>query len=249
MQKHHHNEIQWLTFDLLSEANIAHGIFLRHGGYSEHPFSSLNVSDDVGDHSPSVQKNRRVICDILEMPNLTFTKQCHGDALFEVLSHQKVPLQNADILATRVPGVGLAIQHADCQAAIFYDPIQKALAVAHAGWRGSVANVYAKTVQFMQAAYNSKPQNLLVGISPSLGPEDAQFIHYKQELPESFWKFQTKPNYFDFWAISRMQLETCGIPSEQIEIAGISTFSHPEDYFSYRRDKVTGRHATVAMLR
>ena len=142
------------------------------------------------------------------------------------------------------------IKHADCQAAIFYDPEHRAIANVHCGWRGNVQNIYRETVREMRRHFASRPENILVAISPSLGPEKAEFINFKKELPEAFLPYQVKPTYFDLWAISRMQLESEGILSHHIQIASICTYSHPEDYFSFRRDnRVTGNHGTVAVLR
>ena len=141
------------------------------------------------------------------------------------------------------------VRHADCQAAIFYDPKNKAVANVHSGWRGNVKNIYRSTIQKMRRVFGSKPADLLVCISPSLGPDCAEFIHYKAEFPEDFWAFQIKPYYFNLWAIARYQLELSGILPHHIEIAEICTNTEVEDYFSYRREKVSGRHATLAMLK
>lgn len=153
-----------------------------------------------------------------------------------------------DALVTADKGMALMIKHADCQAAIFYDPTNQAIANVHAGWRGSVSNIYAEIVHTMQQTFGSRPQELLACISPSLGPEEAEFIHYNQELPEELWDFQVKSNYFDFWAISEYQLQAAGLLPHHIEIAKISTYSNAHDYFSYRRERVTGRNGTVVAL-
>jgi copper oxidase (laccase) domain-containing protein len=89
---------------------------------------------------------------------------------------------------------------------------------------------------------------LFAAISPSLGPCCGEFVNYHQELPEAFHGYQIRPNYFDFWAISKDQLRDSGVRSEQIEIAEKCTVCE-EDYFSYRRDGVTGRFASVIGLR
>src|SRR5262249_11397000 len=97
-------------------------------------------------------------------------------------------------------------------------------------------------------AFGSRPEDLLVGISPSLGPHSAEFKNYRTEFPQELWGFQVRPEYFDLWALARHQCEECGILPQHIEIAEICTYANPEDYFSYRRDGVTGRNATVAAL-
>ena len=90
------------------------------------------------------------------------------------------------------------------------------------------------------------------GISPashSLGPDHAEYKNYKQEIPQDLWSFQTKPNYFDFWEISKKQLNGCGISEKNIEISCLCTVCNKNDYFSYRADKKTGRNVTIAALK
>ncbi len=172
-------------------------------------------------------------------------RQVHGD---RVVVAQADEAPEADGLMTNEPQLCLTIKHADCQPAIFYDPTLKVLASVHSGWRGSVQNIYHKTVEQMKQTYGVKPENLLVSIGPSLGPEKAEFIHYKTELPESFWKHQTALNHFDFWAISREQLTQAGVLDHHIEILGLCTYSDKENFYSYRRDKTRLRHYTLAAL-
>jgi len=240
-------ELDTHTFDIFSEFPLRHGVFLRNGGKSLPPYDSLNVGYCVGDKKEHVQENIEKIKDALSMSTLSCGVQCHGSEIAYVDKEIPVGERMCDVLTTSQPEQGLMIKHADCQAAILYDPINHAVAGAHVGWRGSVQDVYSKTIAYMKARYGTKPQNLFVGISPSLGPESAEFIHYRKELPESFWDFQIKDHYFDFWEISRWQLTSCGVPSSHIEIASIDTFTD-ERCFSYRREKKTGRHATVVVI-
>ncbi len=243
------NGIAWLEFLIFQQFPLLkHGIFLRHGGESSATFKSLNLSYSVGDSASAVLSNEKKITSILELKRIVRGNLCHGKEIFAVDHSIDKTTTLCDGLSTQICDTGLLITHADCQAAIFYDPITRSLAVVHAGWRGSVQNIYAETIQQMQVLYGSSPSNIYVGISPSLGPQDSEFIHYRKELPESFWQFQVKPTYFNFWEISKRQLLEKGILSHHIEIAGISTYSNPHDYFSYRRDKITGRNATVAAL-
>jgi len=236
------DNIQWIEFEIFSNHPLRHASFLRHGGYSTFPYHSLNFSYSVGDDPINIQKNEEKICHILNIPSITRARLCHGNTINLAPSSDL-----CDAIATSQPNLGLLITHADCQAAIFYDPVQHALANVHCGWRGNVQNIYAKTISFMQKKFGSSPQNILVGISPSLGPNDAEFLNFQEELPWHFHSMQSKPNHFDFWAISKMQLTEAGILPHNIEIAEISTLSS-EDCFSYRRTKTSGRHGTVAML-
>lgn len=244
-----HNGIHWLEFEILSEfPKLKHGVFLRHGGVSQGKYMSLNLCYGVGDDPANVTSNHAKVKDVLGMPRLYWASQVHGKKILNVDTTWDNNDAECDALCTNHLNKAIMIHHADCQAAIMYDPVHHAVANIHCGWRGSVQNIYAEAVQWMQHAYGSKPQDLFVGISPSLGPENAEFIHYRQELPEHFWEFQIKPTYFDFWAISVEQLQQCGLLRNHIQIAGISTYAHPEDYYSYRFAKVRGGHGTIALL-
>jgi len=104
-------------------------------------------------------------------------------------------------------------------------------------------------VRCLQENFGSRPPDLLVGISPSLGPCCAQFINYRQELPPEFWPYQIRPDYFDLWRLSQDQLQAQGVRPEQIQLAGLCSRCQAADFFSYRRDRHTGRNATVIALR
>lgn len=243
------NGIEWLEFELFAVfPKLRHGIFLRHGGSSIGDCASLNCGYSVGDDPKAVASNIQKIADILETSVLFSSKQCHGKEIIDVTSSNCSEVPFCDAVATTCPDITLMIKHADCQSAIIYDPVRHAAANVHSGWRGSVQNIYAESVGFMRNHYGSQPEDLHVGISPSLGPHDAQFINYRKELPEPFWEYQIKPDYFDFWEISKMQLMQCGVQSNHIQISGISTLSNPQDFFSFRYNKNTGRHATVVKL-
>lgn len=244
-----YNNIEWLEFELLSEIkDLRHGVFLRHGGMSGPPFNSLNFGYTSGDDRSVVVHNRNQILHILNIPKLMTGKQNHGKRV-ELVNSSYEPVEFCDGLITQEKNLGLLMTHADCQAAIFYDPCHKAIANVHCGWRGNVQNIYRETVLAMKEKIGTQPQDLIVCISPSLGPDAAEFKNYKEEFPTSFWGYQFKPNYFNLWEIARDQLENEGILPHHIEIASLCTFSHMEDFFSYRRDKITGRNATVVSLR
>lgn len=254
MRRKKKGEIEWLEFELFQEfKEIKQAIFLRKGGCSQGSYDSLNTGFQSGDQKEHVQENIRRIHQIFEEESrsrcdLIAAIGCHGNQI--ALVEEKTPKEIAavDGLITQMSGKMLMMRHADCQVALIYDPIKKAIANVHAGWRGSSLNIYKEAISFMKHTFDSHPANLLVGITPSLGPEEAQFIHYQRELPKPFWDFQPREYYFDFWAISRFQLEQEGVLPHHIEIAHLSTYQNPHDFYSYRRDKITGRHATCFMI-
>lgn len=239
-----------LIFPAFASPTTFHGTFTRRGGVSPAPFDSFNVAFGLADDERNVRENRDRIKKDFGITVLVSGRQVHGDKV-AVIAEKPADDQivaNCDGLITDVAGIGLLIQHADCQAILLDDPVNRAVGIVHAGWRGSVANIARKTVETMQKNYGTDTTDLKAAISPSLGPCCAEFVNYQQELPTAFFKYQVRPNHFDFWAISRDQLRRAGIRSENIAVANQCTVCNP-DYFSYRRDRITGRCASVIGLR
>lgn len=249
MLRHKHNEIEWLTYELLADCkHIDHRVFLRHGGSSQAPYDSLNFGTNVGDDPKHVSANYEKAREVMQCSSIVVADQRHGKSIMRMSQGNRSHTFGCDGLTTNARNLPLLIQHADCQAACFYDPIKQALTMVHCGWRGNIQNIYAEAVAEMRSQYGSNPADLLVCISPSLGPEKAEFVNYKEELPESFWQFQSQPFHFDLWALGEWQLTNAGVLPEHIQIARECTSSNPQDYFSYRRSNVTGRHGSLAIL-
>jgi polyphenol oxidase len=244
MNKKEAEGVTWLEFELFAECKgIKQASFLRHGGTSEGGYATLNLGLFTQDLHERVLANHQKIESLLGFPSLAFLQQLHSNHLVEA----KVGSQLGDALMTDQQNLGLLITHADCQAALLYDPTHAAIAAVHCGWRGQILNIYKSTIAAMQAKYRSNPADLLVAISPSLGPTAFEFLDWREKLPPSFHAFQEKPNYFNFWEISRNQLLDSGILSHHIQVAAICTYSHPEDHFSHRRHHL-GLNGTMILL-
>lgn len=240
--------IQWLEFELLKAYPLQQAVLCRQGGASSFPFNSLNLSFAVGDHPHCVEQNLEQVKQQLHIYHLLYAAQCHQDQFIEASLHTPCQLP-VDALITAQKKLTLMIRHADCQAAIIYDPIHHVVANVHVGWKGNVLNMYQKIVHQMTRIYHSKPKELIACISPSLGPQCAEFKNFEKELPPSFWQFQIKPFYFDLWAISRWQLLEAGLISKNIEVMQQCTYTDENAFFSYRRDKrLTGRNGTIVTL-
>jgi YfiH family protein len=251
MAEYDKSKLEWLEYNLLGQyPHVLHGTFSRHGGISNgQHFGTLNLSDATSDSHEHVKTNRETVRKTLDIPHIVYPHQMHSTKIERVSAkNHQGPLQ-ADALYTSEKNVGLGITHADCQAAILYDPVHEVVAIAHCGWKGSVQNLYARVIETLQREVGTQPHNLLVCISPSLGPDHSEFKNYKQELPKEFWEFQTKPLHFDFWGISRMQFQKCGVLPKNIEMAEICTVCNTQDYFSHRADKNAGRNATIVALK
>lgn len=235
-------------------AHCTCAMFSRHGGLSSGRYDSLNVADNVGDRDGAARDNRHLVKKALAIPHVLRARQIHGSEIYcltEPLSHD-LEVDGFDALITDQAGVGLMIQQADCQAVLLFDPVRQVIAAVHCGWRGSVQNILLRVVAAMTDNYGTVPADLQALISPSLGPCCAEFINYREELPEQFYPFMVQDNYFDFWRISRRQLQDAGLAEERIRAAEICTCC-AEDYFSYRRAGrlsrgVTGRNCSVIVL-
>jgi YfiH family protein len=180
----------------------------------------------------------------LGLDEIRTVTQVHGDRVVVITEPaQETEQEEADAMVTDIAGIGLLIQQADCQAILLYDPVRRVIGAVHSGWRGSVANIIAKTIATMKASFSCSPTDIQAVISPSLGPCCAEFIHYKTELPESMHPFHVGGNRFDFRAISRHQLQAAGLRPEKIWSSGQCTMCN-SDYFSHRRSVRQGRRAT-----
>lgn len=240
----------WLEFELLADIKkISHGLFLRHGGASAGAYSSLNFSYKVEDNPHHVSSNVTKGKRLLGVKDVIRGRLNHGTRVVIVNDGDDSPSSSYDALITQRPDLGLLITHADCQATILYDPVIHVIANVHCGWRGNIENIYQKTVTMMKERFSTKPENLLACISPSLGPDSAEFVNFKTEWPEPFWQFQVKPTYFDLWSLSEHQLIQCGLLPHHIEVARLCTYVSPQDFFSYRREKRSGRHGTIIALK
>ncbi|KPJ77166.1 MAG: hypothetical protein AMJ54_09140 [Deltaproteobacteria bacterium SG8_13] len=250
------NGLSFFQFDqMLEHPQLRHAVFTRRNGCSSPPFSSLNTSFGVGDDPEHVKRNRQAIQSSLKARQMVFARQVHGVDVQVITSEKSEnPMQAdsvpsvVDAMATNLRHRFLTVQVADCQPVLLYDPHRKAVANVHAGWRGSIRNIVGRTVQAMQEAFQSDPGDIIAGVGPSLGPCCAEFRHYRREIPQRFWRYKDGDHHFDFWAISRDQLVAAGVGSENIQVSGICTRCHPELFFSYRGEGITGRFAAVIGL-
>jgi polyphenol oxidase len=251
------NGLSFFQFlNLKQFSGIHHGIFTRKGGVSSKPFDGLNVGFEVGDDPEHVRHNRMAMSECFDARtnggSMVYLKQIHSDQV-RVLSGKSMPVKSndpdipvdGDAMVTDLPGKFLVIQVADCQAILLYDPVCHVVANVHSGWRGSIQNIIGKTIKVMHRHFMSNPKDIVAGIGPSLGPCCSEFVNYRTEIPETFWKYKINENYFDFWRISLDQMKAEGILDENIKISRICTKCRTDLFFSYRGEQVTGRFSAV----
>lgn len=255
-------DVKYYTFTNLSRfPELGHGVFTRKGGVSKPPFNSMNVGFSSGDSREDVLKNRERIARCMSRGGLLkpmiHVNQVHGKAFAVFKKDADNPLSfdqrngaifEADGIVTDIEGVFAVIQVADCQAVILYDPVCKVVANIHSGWRGSILNILGSGVKIMKREFGTDPGNIVAAVSPSLGPCCSEFKHYREEIPRDLWKYQldNHGNHFDFWQMSLDQLAKEGVKPENIELSRVCTPCDSDTFYSYRKEKVTGRFAVVA---
>ena len=219
---------------------------LRTGGCSPAPWASFNLGDHVGDDPAHVAANRAELRQALPAEPL-WLSQVHGTTVVDAaLAPQGT---SADASFSRQPGPVCAVMTADCLPVLFCDRAGSVVAAAHAGWRGLLDGVLENTIAALQVA----PGDLLAWLGPAIGPE---CFEVGGEVREAFVARDAaaagcfRPHgdkwLADIYALARQRLLQAGVTA--ISGGGVCTVSDAERYFSYRRDGVTGRMATLIWL-
>jgi polyphenol oxidase len=240
----------------------------RHGGVSTGAYGRLNLAGHVGDETRAVAENRRRLAAELGVGRLTIADQQHTarvavvDASLAGRGHDGVPDAAAafpatDAMITDLPGVALTILVADCAPVVVYDPVRRAVGVAHSGRVGTIRGVLPQTISAMARAFGSRAQDLVIGIGPAIGP--ASYEIGEAEAAEVTTAFGSAGTgllvsnrlghaIFDLpGAISR-QLRAAGVPAGNVHDMAIDTRAATDDFFSDRAARPCGRFAAVAML-
>jgi polyphenol oxidase len=284
---------------LLQFPELTHGIFSRQGGYSETPYWGLNASFSSGDSFENVVRNRLLALQNLDIDTYPCATvwQIHGanvatldvenwdDWRFDwahrsylLDQHELIwttkPRRKADAIIARERGIVLALSFADCVPLMFYDPIQKAIGLAHAGWRGTARGIAIATVEAMHEQFGSQPADIHAGIGPSIGPccyevsENVQRLFLGQmqfdELPtaERYRNLVRESAVFsiiyvsdgeslrlNLWETNRKQLLMAGVTPDHIELPGICTGCNTQRFFSHRGEHgKTGRFPAIVAL-
>ncbi len=239
---------------------LTHGIFTRHGGVSDAPFSSLNTGGLLGDSIANVRRNHELMYQALGVDGarVVTTWQVHGvDVVYAGGPVQgRRWIAHADALVTDKPGLALVMRYADCTPIVAYDARKGVVGVAHAGWRGTVDGMAARLVQAMVTLFGCRPSELLAGVGPSIGPERYQVgEEVVRAVAAHFGStdglIRRDPAdgsaYLNLWEANRRDLLRAGV--EQVEVMGLCTATRTDEFFSHRAERgQTGRFSAVVML-
>ena len=236
--------LEYLTAEGIS---VPHGFTTRYGGVSVGTQSSLNLAFGRGDTMENVEENLRRLGAAVgfDPEKLVMTRQFHSDIVRVVTEkdcagfcHRDYP--ECDALVTNTPGVTLLVFTADCTPLLFHDPVTGAVGAAHAGWRGTAADIAGKTVQKMREAFGCNPETIRAAIGPNIG-----FCHFEtgSDVPqamlasfgpavEPFLRPAGEKYYVDLKEINRYALNRAGVVS--VDISTACTMCSPDRFWSHR---------------
>ena len=255
MRQNRDGEVEYLTFPLLEQTGLVRHLFTtRAGGVSKGIYSTMNLSYTRGDDPEAVDENYRRIAAVLgcDVSDIVCSDQTHTVNL-RVVTRQDggkgilIPrdYQNVDGLMTDVPGLVLATFYADCVPLYFVDRKRRAVALAHSGWRGTVARMGRCVTEKMREVYGTDPKDLIAAVGPSICQE---CYEVSEDVADAFAQEFRKPGQreqilrekgngkyqLDLWRANEIILLEAGIPAEQIQVTDLCTCHNSDYLFSHR---------------
>jgi YfiH family protein len=239
-------------------ANIGAFATLRRGGVSRAPYDDgsggggLNLGAHVGDQVQHVRQNRLMIQALLPA-RPAWLSQVHGSTVTDA-AHvtDNAPLADASITTRR--GIVCAIQTADCLPVLFCDSAGRVVGAAHAGWRGLASGVLQNTVGAMRDA---GAEEILAWFGPAIGPDRFEvgeevldaFVVTDPRLHSAFRPVPGCPGKYlaDIYQLARAMLLMVNV--DRVHGGGFCTMTAAEDFYSYRRDRITGRMAAMIWIK
>jgi polyphenol oxidase len=265
----HQPDVPLIAADSLQRSGTVQAVFTtRGGGVSRGPFDSLNLAYGVGDEPDAVSENRGRLCGRLGIApgRLAEAEQVHGTGIAVLTEDTGIarpanppppgPARRADALLTNRRGLWLVIYAADCVPVLIADPVRPAVAAVHAGWRGTAGGIAPAAIARMQAVFGTDPAACVVELGPAIGgccyEVDRPVARAMEGAP--WWPLAARPTgperwHLDLRAAVRHQLIEAGVPDHQITTVPYCTACRPDLFFSYRRDRTTGRMAACIAIR
>lgn len=247
------DDLSYITFPSLTKAGVIHGFSTRLGGVSVEMYCSMNLSFNRGDNPEAVMENYKRLGTAIGFPykDLVFSDQVHTTNIHIVTSEDKGrgitkprQLQEIDGLVTNEKGIPLVTFYADCVPLIFYDKVQQVVALAHSGWKGTVARIGDKMVKTMVETYHSNPKDILAVIGPSICQkcyeisEDVAREFQREFTKEAASKFLIDKHngkyHLDLWKVNEIILKEAGLTKDHITVTDLCTCCNPNFLFSHR---------------
>ena len=241
------NDTDLIFPDWPAPANVKALQTTRAGGESAAPYASLNLGERVGDSPLKVAANRHALNRFVPTEPL-WLKQVHGITAIDAVTAPSLP--EADAAYTRAPNTVCAVMTADCLPVLLCDEAGSVVGAAHAGWRGLLDGVIEATVAAMQ----SSPGHLMAWLGPAIGSQAFEvgaevrnaFVAHDAQAAEAFTSKPQDKWLADIYRLARQRLRAAGV--ERIYGGDFCTYTDQARFFSFRRDGVTGRMASMIWL-
>ncbi|HSD37685.1 MAG TPA: peptidoglycan editing factor PgeF [Rhodocyclaceae bacterium] len=232
--------------DWPAPAGVRAIVTTRLGGVSAAPYESFNLGGRVGDVASAVEENRRRLYALLPAAP-RWLHQVHGVAVVD--ADMDGAGNEADAICSHRANVPCAIMTADCLPVLFTDRAGSVVAAAHAGWRGLCGGVLEASVAAMRAA----PEDIIAWLGPAIGPTQFEvgpevreaFMRHDEAAAQAFQSGETDRWMADIYALARQRLIGVGLAADAIYGGDLCTVSDAARFFSYRRDGITGRMASL----
>lgn len=238
---------EWIVPDWPAPARVRALVTTRAGGVSAAPYASMNLGLKTGDDPAAVAENRKRLRQFLPGPP-RWLAQVHGSTVVEADTLETIPEADASVACN--PGTVCAILIADCLPVLLADHSGRCIAAAHAGWRGLAGGVIGNTIRRMPVP----AADLMAWIGPGIGPagfevgDDVRnaFCSNAPDRQSAFKPLKPGKWLCDLPALARAALQAAGI--RHIHGGNLCAWSDPERFYSYRRDRQTGRMAALIWL-
>lgn len=226
---------------------VPHCFTTRLGGVSKGHLASLNIGIHRDDDPKNVAENYRILADALgfSMNKLVATRQTHSDIVLKVGKAEwgnclADTAQESDAIITDEPGTVLVIYTADCTPILLWDPVTGAVGAAHAGWKGTAADIAGKTVAAMVTCFGCDPKNIRAAIGPNIGPCCFQtdgdvpqaMINALGHGVKDCIRSSGEKHYVNLKELNARFLRRAGV--QHMEISTDCTFCQPDRFWSHR---------------
>lgn len=225
------------------------------GGYSNNEFSSLNFGYHVFDNHEHVEQNHQVLLDELDIAkeNLYYCQQIHSNNFLEVISGSPNVLADCDALYTNLSKHYIAVMSADCLPILGYCPSNQLVFAIHAGWIGSTKLITYNLLNHLVDSNKIDINNVKLFLGPSIFQKNYEVGHdvYQKVINSNihnshkcFIKISDNKYLFDNRLYNKLQLLQVGVKNDNIDSLDICTYDDNK-FYSYRKNKVCGRHISV----
>lgn len=265
MTLNHADSVPYLTYNSLKEIKFINHVFsTRLGGVSEGIFSSMNLAFNRGDNPDSVTENYRRLCESagFDFNTLVASAQDHHTYVRKVGKEnigtgitKPRDMESVDALITNEAGVTLVTYYADCTPLFFVDTKKKAIALAHAGWRGTVGRIGEEVVKKMSAEFGTNPADLVCAVGPAISKccyevdkACADEFYNLKDLDNTEFIFPKENNKFmiDLLEANRQILIKAGVNPDNITVSDLCTRCNSELLWSHRA--TNGQRGTMCAM-